>query len=774
MFEHLGRFAFRRRRWILGSTVGVIVAAVVWGMGVFDALVGGGGVSVDPTSQSARAQAWADEQLGRDTPDVIVLYSSDTLTVDDPNYREVVESDLAGLPTDVVERATTTWSASSPAMISADRRSTIAILQLHGTSDEAREDAFVQIRPDLEAAPPGLTVQLGGSQAMGADIGDQVEADIAKAEMISLPLLLFLLMIVFGGLVAAGLPLAIGGLAILASFTLIRLITLVTDVSIFSINVVTMLGLGLAIDYALFVVSRFREELRGRDVESAVVATVASAGRTVAFSGLTVAISLGSLLLFPQMFLRSMAFGGIAAVLMAMIASITVLPALLAVTGTRIDRLKIPLRRRDLSRHRRPDPGFWSRTAHAVMRRPIYFVVVLVPVLLLLGVPFLGVNFGTQDHRVLPEGAESRVVAERMQAEFPDVRQDDLYSVITFAEPVSSPTSTAQLEAYRSSVLELPGVASADVTGVHENTARISIQDEFDGQSDAAKTLVDEVRALPSPDDASVLVGGATPELVDMLSSLAAVVPWMLVWMVCATLVLLFVAFGSVVLPIKAVVMNALSLTASFGAIVWIFQDGHLSDALGFTVTGSVDSAQPILMLAIAFGLSMDYEVFLLSRIRDAWVATGDNASAVANGLQRTGSIITSAALLLIVVFAAFATSGVTFIKMVGLGMALAILIDATVVRSFLVPASMALLGRRNWWAPAPLARWWQRFGFRDTDSTEVKVVQPVRARRRHSKERREPVTATVFEETPVSGRRLDVGSEADAGAMEPAVSGAG
>ena len=736
MFAGLGRFDFRERWWILGGAFGVVIVAVLWGTGVFGLLTGGG-IGADPNSESSLARAQVEAQLGRDSADVIVLYSSATQTVADPAYAAAVEDDLADLPSSAVESTSSYFTTNSPAMVSADGKTTFALLQMVGDTDEAREASYVLIEPELKNAPDGLTVQVGGSEAIGNDIGAQVQADIVKAEALSMPILLLLLILVFGGLVAASLPLAIGALAVLGSFTALRLITLVTDVSVFSINIVTMLGLGLAIDYALFVVSRFREEIRRNpDVERALIATMQTAGRTVAFSGLTVAVSLASLLLFPQLFLKSMAYGGISAVLIAMVGSLTVLPALLAIIGTRVDRLRVPLRRTDRARHRKANPGFWYRIAHSVMRRPVAYVAVIVPVLLLLGVPFLGVNLGAVDHRVLPEGTQSRTVAEQLAEQFPDAAQDSLYSVVTFGESVTADSSQQRLEAYRKSLLVVPGVDDAVVIDAAANTAQISIRNSYDVQSDEAKALVADVRAVPDPPDSAVLVGGTSAELVDLLDSLGSTLPWMALWMVLATLILLFMAFGSLVLPIKAVLMNVLSLTASFGAIVWIFQDGNLSSWLGFTVTGSVDSAQPILMLAIAFGLSMDYEVFLLSRMREAYVATGDNQTAVATGLQRTGGIITSAALLLIIVFAAFATSGITFIKMIGVGMVLAILIDATVVRTLLVPASMQLLGRANWWAPAPLARFWNRFGLREGDDPEQRERVPTTRHRRRQAQR--------------------------------------
>jgi RND superfamily putative drug exporter len=495
----------------------------------------------------------------------------------------------------------------------------------------------------------------------------------------------------------------------------LRLLTLVTDVSIFSINIVTMLGLGLAIDYSLFVVSRFREELRqGASTEAALVRTMSTAGRTVAVSGLTVAIALASLTLFPQVFLRSMGFGGMAAVLVAMVGALTVLPALLAVLGRRVDSLRIPTpwRRRAATV---PDDnhGAWYRLARSVMRRPVVYVAVIVPVLLLAGLPFLRVTFGGVDERALPAGAESRVVTEQLRADFPGGGTTTIDPVVTFT---GGHVQRTALDAYIQSIDDLPGVTTVDVSGVSGGTAVLSVHHRYEGISADARHLVGEIRDLPAPAGAEVLVGGRAADLTDLLSSLGHRLPWMGLFVVGVTLVLLFLAFGSVVLPVKAVLMNVLSLAAAFGAVVWIFQEGHLAGPLGISSTGSIEATQPILMLAMAFGLSMDYEVFLLSRIREEWDRTHDNTLAVASGLQRTGRIITSAALLLVVVIGAFSTSGIVFIKMIGIGMIIAILVDATIVRALLVPATMRLLGRWNWWAPAPLARVWQRYGIREEE----------------------------------------------------------
>jgi uncharacterized membrane protein YdfJ with MMPL/SSD domain len=708
MFESLGRFMFRRRRWVLAVAGVLVVVAALWGTGVFGSLSGAG--FEDPDSDSARAVQLARREFGRHRADVVVLYSSPALTVDDAAFRTSAERTLAALPHRDVARVITYWDTGAPQLVSADRHATYAVLELAGADGDAREEALAAI-PD-ELAAPGLTTRLGGETAVDHDIDTQVAEDIGRAESLSMPLLLVLLVMVFGALAAAGMPLVVGGLAILGAFTALRLLTLVTDVSVFAINLVTMLGLGLAIDYALFIVSRFREELAAQPpgptrVEDALVRTVATAGRTVAFSGATVAISLAGLLLFPQMFLRSMGFGGIAAVLVAMAAALTVLPALLGVLGLRINALPVPWLRRRRYRVADGAGGAWSRVAHSVMRRPVTYVAVIVVALVALGLPFRNVAFGGIEARALPAGTESRQVSETLDRDFTRNATTAITAVISGAD-------AAGLRAYLQRLRRVPGVTAAEVTQTSAHASLITVRYQADPISAQARKLVGDVRAVDLPAGSSVLVGGDTAELVDLLSSLGRTLPWMAGFVGLVTFVLLFLAFGSVLLPFKAIVMNLLSLTASFGALVWIFQQGHLSGLLGFTPTGTVEATQPILMLAIAFGLSMDYEVFLLSRVREQWDRSGDNTTAVAAGLQRTGGIITSATLLLVVVIGAFATSGITFVKMIGVGMIIMLLLDATVVRALLVSATMRLLGRYNWWTPRPLAQLWQRYGHRE------------------------------------------------------------
>jgi trehalose monomycolate/heme transporter len=456
---------------------------------------------------------------------------------------------------------------------------------------------------------------------------------------------------------------------------------------------------------------------------------VATAGRTVAVSGITVAVALASLMLFPETFLRSMGYGGVATVVVDMLAALTVMPALLAVLGHRVNALRIRRSARASSSQQigGETSGAWYRIGRSVMRRPVAYVVVIVVALLALGSPFRHITWGGTDARALPASAAPHIVQDALTRDFPANSTTPIEAVVSFGAPATGPAQQAALAGYLSRVAHLPGVTGAQVTGVHGDVARVDLRYGANATSAAARALVTRVRSVPAPAGAQVLVGGATAALVDELGSLGATLPWMALVVCLATFVLLFLAFGSVVLPVKAIVMNVLSLSATFGVIVWIFQEGHLSGLLGFTATGTIEPTMPILMLAIIFGLSMDYEVFLLSRIREQYDLTGDNTASVAGGLQRTGGIITSLALLLVVVVGAFSASGITFIKLMGVGMIVALVIDATVVRVLLVPATMRLLGRANWWLPRPLRRVYARYGIRDGDRLPEPVAEPVR-----------------------------------------------
>jgi trehalose monomycolate/heme transporter len=712
MFESWGRVVYRRRRLVLVVALLAVAFAAVWGTGVFSRLQSSGGFAPSD-SQSQQAANLAQAAFGRDSGDVVVLYSSPDQAVRSPGFRAAVTGTLAALPHSRVLSYATYWTTGSPQFVSTSGRETYAVLELAGSTDDARQTSYDAIKNDLGA--PGLHTQVGGPVPTYEAISKEVSSDIGRAEGFSLPVLLIVMLVIFGSLAAASLPLAIGGIAIIGSFTALRLLTLATPVSIYSVNITTILGLGLAIDYGLFMVSRFREELHGQPtVEDAVARTVATAGRTVAVSGITVALALASLMLFPETFLRSMGYGGVATVLVDMLAALTILPALLAVLGPRVNALRI---RRTV---RRPPvaegQGAWYRLASSVMRRPVLYAVPIVVVLLALGSPFLKVIWGGTDATVLPAGAPARVVTEALNRDFPDNPTAPIESVVQFGGPVAgSPARGAQLAAYIGRLDRVPGITGAQVTGVRGDVARVDLRYGPAPYSPQARAIAARVRAVPPPAVAQAYVGGQTAELVDELSSLGQTLPWMGLAVAASTFVLLFLAFGSVVLPVKAIVMNVLSLTAMYGVVVWIFQQGHLSGLLQFTPNGTIEPTMPILMFAIMFGLSMDYEVFLLSRVRERYDITGDNTAAVASGLQRTGGLITSLALLLVIVVGAFSASGITFIKLLGVGMIVALIVDASVVRVMLVPAVMRLLGPANWWAPRPLRRLYARYGLRET-----------------------------------------------------------
>ena len=718
MFEAWGRFIYRRRRLVLLAALVVVAGAAVWGTGVFGSLQSGGGFT-PPGSQSQQESNLARQAFGRDTADVVVLYRSDTITVRDPAYQRAVTGALAALPRGKVLSAVTYWTAHSPRFADAGGHETYAVLRLAGAGDTAQMKTYQAISGKLSV--PGLSVHVGGQIPTEVAINSQVKSDIGRAEGLSMPVLLLLMLVIFGSLVAASLPLAIGGIAILGSFAALRLLTLFTSVSIYSINITTILGLGLAIDYGLFMVARFRDELSQQpSTEAALARTVATAGRTVAVSGVTVALALASLMLFPETFLRSMGYGGVATVLVDMLAALTVMPALLAVLGPRVNALRIRRSVRRAPTHEAS--GAWYRIARSVMRRPVAYVVVIVIALLALGSPFRSITWGGTDARALPASSAPHIVQDALARDFPANSTTPIEALIRFSGPAGARPGRATLAGYVTRLGRVPGVTAAQVTGVAGDVARVDLRFGANAMSSAARALVARVRAVPPPAGARVYVGGSTAQLVDELASLGSTLPWMALMVVITTFLLLFLAFGSVVLPVKAIVMNALSLTATFGAIVWIFQQGHLAGLLHFTATGTIDPTMPILMLAIIFGLSMDYEVFLLSRIRERYDVTGDNQAAIAGGLQRTGGIITSLALLLVIVTGAFSASGITFIKLMGVGMIIALVVDATIIRVLLVPATMRLLGRANWWAPRPLRRLYARYGISEGGEPPARV----------------------------------------------------
>lgn len=725
MFTALGRFTVRHRRAVLAATVVGLVLAAVLGAGVFSRLRNGG--FNDPASESAQAANLLEERFGTGAPNAVLVVTANSGSVDD-NSSAVAGQQLTGLVAslEITDDTASYWSLGSPPPLASDDKTKALILTRFPGDEDDRIDALEELTEVIAEFEGPLTVEIAGAAATFREIGETIEGDLARAESIAVPITLVLLIIVFGGLVAALLPVAVGGIAVFGAFLVLYMVTAMTDVSIFSINLVTAMGLGLAIDYSLFVVSRFREELAdGFDVETSVVRTVETAGRTVAFSAVTVAVSLAALLIFPLFFLRSFAYAGVGVVLVAMLTSIVSLPALLAVLGRRVDSGRILGRR--APRAPRAGLGFWGRSATAVMKRPVPVAVVVIGALIAVGLPFLRVQFGVPDHRVLPEGNDVRIVAEELRTDFSS-NESDAFPVVLVGNV--SPTA---VEDYAIAVSQLDGVGRVDSAAgrylggaqaapsdpslapmLGTDAAWISVVPTVEPVSLEAEDLVAEVRALIPASGIDAYVGGVSAELVDAKDAIFGLVPLAGILIAVSTFVLLFLMFGSLLVPLKAIVLNLLSLTATFGLMVWVFQDGNGSELLGFTATGLTDTTTPILMFCIAFGLSMDYEVFLLSRVKEEYDRSGDNDAAVVAGLDKTGRIVTAAAVLLSVTFFAFATSGITFIKLFGLGLGVAVLADAFVVRATLVPALMKLAGSANWWAPAPLRRVYERFGIEE------------------------------------------------------------
>ncbi|GIH45962.1 putative drug exporter of the RND superfamily [Microbispora rosea] len=712
MFGALGRSAVRHRRLILLGALLFTVVAGVWGAGVFGRLGGGAGFD-DPGSPSAHADRLLAGPLGRHTADVVVLYESDHLTVDDPAFAGPVRRALDTVPREDVARLESHWSTGAPGFVSHDRHATYVTVQFRSSDDQERVRALRGIRDRFEVR--GLTVRFGGVTAMTDQVNSTIARDIGLAEAISVPILLVLLAVVFRSLLAAALPLVVGVVAALGTMAVLRLVTLVADVSTFAIQVVTVLGLGLAIDYALLAVTRFREELgRGGSVETAVERTTATAGRTIAFSGAVVALSFAGLAVFPSRFLQSMAYAGAATVVLAVLTSLTVLPALLAAMGHRAGGKALG-RRAGRNGSGRPDgrarPAAsgerWYRLAHAVMRRPRASALAVVAVLVALGLPFLGVNWARPGDWVLPSGADARTVTRELAERF----TADPAKVVTAVVEAPRAPSRAALDGYAARLDAVPGVEGASVTGTTGPLARITLGYAMDPMSRQAVRMVEDLRAVPPPAGAVASFTGMPASRVDIVDMVVSRLPWMALFVAVVSVALMFLAFGSVILPIKSVLLNLLSLSASFGAVKLIFQDGRLAGLLGFEPVGAVDVNFPVLIVAIAFGLAMDYEMFLLSRVREERERGADPAEAMARGLARTAGIVTSAALLVAVSVAGFAFSSVTLMKMIGVGLVIAVAVDATIVRGLLVPATMRLLGERAWWAPRPLARWWRRHG---------------------------------------------------------------
>ena len=734
MLVRLGQFTVRRRRRILVVSTVLFALAGVFGGGVAGHLSSGG--FADPDAESIRAAKVVDQVFHAGPPNLVLLVTARGGSVDDPATAaagRALTDELAAAGG--IDQASSYWSLGSvPPLRSGDGRQALVLARIAGDDDTV--DARIEdLSPAFTRQSDALDVRVGGFAEVFRQISESVEKDLARAESVAIPITLLLLVVVFGSVVAAGLPVGIGVLAIIGTFLVLRVVAELTQVSIFALNLTTAMGLGLAIDYSLFVVSRYREELaRGLEPAAAIVRTVNTAGRTVVFSAATVAASLAAMLVFPMAFLRSFAYAGIAVVAMAAVVSVVVLPAMLAVIGRRIDKWSL-FRRRP----QQIGEGVWHRLAMTVMRRPVVVGGSVVALLVVLGLPFLHVRLSLPDDRVLPSSVSSRQVQDEIRANF---TSNEASAVQVVATGIGDPSQrAAEVTGYAGALSGIPGVARVDAStgsfiGGQQVAPANAASDRFTGEDDTwfsvvpsveplsagGEQMVADVRDLPAPFD--VQVAGPSAELVDSKAAILGRLPLAAGIIALVTFVVLFLMFGSVLVPLKAIVLNLLSLTATFGAMVWIFQDGHLAGLLNFTPTGDIAISTPILMFCIAFGLSMDYEVFLLSRIKEEHDRTGDNQQAVAVGLERTGRIVTAAAALLAIVFIAMATSSVSFIKLFGIGLTMAVLMDATLIRAALVPAFMRLAGEANWWAPAPMRRIYQRWGFSDADpAVEVEAA---------------------------------------------------
>jgi uncharacterized membrane protein YdfJ with MMPL/SSD domain len=664
----------------------------------------------DPATEAVKAR----EQLqdaGLRVPGVVVVVADAPVAKASTRDRiAALERELDSRPD--VKSVGDYYNTHSSDFVSRNGNSTYLAVALKPLDDKKWQEAGGDVADQLSGRP-GITV--GGAAVAQEQVNKQVEEDLRKAEMLAFPLLFLLSFVFFRSLVASLLPVMIGLLAIVGTFLVLRVASEFGSISIFALNLTTGLGLGLAIDYSLFIVSRYREEIAKDGPGLAAMRRVlATAGRTVFFSSLTVAAALASLLVFPQRFLYSMGLGGSLVVLLAALISLTVLPAVLTLLGTRVNALSPRFLRRRAEADTRPDEqGFWYRLSRFVMRRPVPVATLSALFLIILGLPFFSIKFNTVDPTVLPKEASARQAYDTVSAEFPPYRETPIWVSVKGA----TPKATAQLV---EQIRHTPGVAAVNPPQpLRGGVTAIQAISANPFNSEASKSTVERIRDVAAPPGATVQVGGATADFVDFQGSLVRHLPIAFAIIVIATLVILFLMTGSVVLPIKSLIMNVLNLSAVFGLLVLIFQDGRFEGLLGYTSSGAIEQTMPILLFAVAFGLSTDYAVFLLSRIKEARDNGASDSECVAIGLERTGRIVTAAALLFAVAIGAFATSKIIFIKQNGVGTALAVLIDASIVRALLVPSLMELLGKWNWWAPAPLRRLYERIGISESAAAE-------------------------------------------------------
>src|SRR3954447_1070379 len=705
------------RRVLLIAVLGAAIAGA-FGFGVAKHMSPYG--ANDPATQSVQATHRFEAAAGRKIdPGIVALVSAgDVHSAAAQRRVEQVAGRLRAQPE--VSSAVSYYETHDPSMVSRDRNSTYVVAYFKPRSDRQLEDTAQRIEDRFAGQHD---VRLGGEEIANAQANTQVGHDLALAELLAFPFIFLLSLLFFRSLVAALLPPLLGGLAIVATFFALRIIAGFADLSVFALNFVTGMGLGLAIDYSLFMVSRYREEAAtsgfGLD---ALRRTLQTAGRTILFSSLTVGAAVASLAIFPQRFLYSMGIAGALVALVAATLALVVLPALLALLGPRVNALAPKRLQRAADRDARAtQSGGWYRLSRFVMRRPARVAVLSATLLIALGLPFTGIKFITVNAGVLPQSASARQVDDTLAREFPPNRTSPLQVVI------GAPAGSDQARTLAARIRRLPdvsGVARAQAAG--PNLSLLAVAPVDRPLSEPTKQLVRDVRAIHAP--FYIGVAGQTAAFLDLEHSLGAHLPAVLAVIVAATLIVLFLFTGSVVLPVKAVLMNALSLSAVLGILVLIFQDGRLQGLLSYNSQGALDATQPIFLAAVAFGLATDYGVFLLSRIKEARDGGASDSEAVAIGLERSGRIITAAALLFAVAIGAFATSKLVFIKELGVGTALAVLIDASIVRAFLVPSLMALLGRWNWWAPKPLRRLHSRIGLRESGPSAVAHPGPSRA----------------------------------------------
>jgi len=703
MFTTLTNLANRRAKVVVIAAVVVTLVAGAIGGGVASKLSSFG--ADDPASGSYKAAQRLGEATGLDAnPGLIVLVGADDGRIDSRAGRAKVDQVVDTLKRDRdVGRVATAFDGGGRDLIAGDGRSTYVAVTF---KDGGGEDATDRLQPKLDKIDG---VDVGGVEAAELETNEIVEHDLQRAELLAFPILFLLSFWFFRSLVAALLPLLVGAVSIMLTFLGLTIAAEGIDVSVFALNLVTGLGLGLAIDYSLFIVSRYREELAEHGPGTTAIAnTLNTAGRTVLFSSLTVAAALASLLVFPQKFLYSMGLGGVMVSLSAAAVALVVLPAVLALLGTRVNALAPKrLKRASEADARSTESGFWYRLSRFVMRRPGRVAVAAGTLMIVLGLPFLRVDFTALSPKVLPAGSEIRMVDDALERDFPPNRTTPVYVV-------AETTDRARLADYRAELKRLPDAAAVSpARQLSREVSRIDVVSRGDEVSAQSERLVQDIRGLDPSFD--TLVGGRTAEFIDQRASIADHLPIALAIVALATFAVLFLMTGSVILPIKAIVMNILTLSAAFGLLVLIFQDGRLEGVLDYESLNALDLTQPVVLFAVAFGLSTDYGVFLLGRIKEARDRGASDREAVAVGLERTGRIVTAAAVLFCVAIGAFATSQIIFIKQVGLGTAFAVLLDATIIRALLVPSLMELLGKWNWWAPKPLRRLHERIGLSET-----------------------------------------------------------